>query len=129
MKAQFDIIGRLVADAKFDKTRNDKDIAFLRVAVSERQKNKDGNWEDVTHYANITIFNARAISLLKATGVKGSMFNFMGQMTFASVKHADEFFDTYQLRVGNDDRVIPLDTKKREDNGANDGGFDGPIDA
>ena len=67
--------------------------------------------------------------MLPSTRVEEALIALPPQMTFASVKHADEFFDTYKLRVGNDDRVIPLDTKKREDNGANDGGFGGPIDA
>jgi single-strand DNA-binding protein len=54
------LVGNLGADPEVRTTQGGMAIASLRIATSERRKDKDGNWADHTEWHRVTLFGRDA---------------------------------------------------------------------
>jgi single-strand DNA-binding protein len=54
------LVGNLGADPEVRTTQGGMSIANLRIATSERRKDKDGNWSDHTEWHRVTCFGKMA---------------------------------------------------------------------
>ena len=76
------IQGRLGNDAKILKTKNDKPYARLSVAVSESWKDKDGEWQERTHWVPVVTFQEGLIEkVLKEKAKKGAEVVIQGEVS------------------------------------------------
>lgn len=54
------LIGNLGADPEVRSTAGGTAVATLRIATTERRKDKDGNWSDHTEWHNVVVFGRTA---------------------------------------------------------------------
>ena len=54
------LIGNLGADPEIKYAANGNPIANLRLATSERRKNREGEWEDTTEWHRVVMFGKQA---------------------------------------------------------------------
>ena len=66
------ITGNLTRDPELRATASGTPVLTFSVAVNDRRKNADGQWEDVANYIDCTMFGSRAesVSRYMAKGVK-----------------------------------------------------------
>lgn len=50
------LVGRITQDAELKETRNGNQLATFAVAVSERMRNSDGEWDEKTHFFDCVRF-------------------------------------------------------------------------
>lgn len=74
------LIGRLGKDPEMRRTTDDKDVATLTLATSERWKGKDGTNQEKTEWHRLVAFDKLA-SIMGQYLVKGSMIYVEGKIT------------------------------------------------
>ena len=74
------LIGNLGADPESRTTPNGACVANLRVATSERRKDKDGGWTDHTEWHRVSVFGKTAENVGKFLH-KGSKVGVEGRLT------------------------------------------------
>jgi len=65
MKNLVILIGNLGADPEGRSTQGGSTVANLRIATSERRKDKDGNWQDHTEWHRVVAFGKTAENAIK----------------------------------------------------------------
>jgi single-strand DNA-binding protein len=113
------LVGRLGADPETRTTQGGMVIANLRLATDDRQKDKDGNWTNVTEWHRVAVFGKQAENVARYCK-KGKQLYVEGRIKTRK----------YQDRDGNDkyateivaDTVRFLGGGGREEGG---GGYEG----
>lgn len=78
------ISGNLTRDAELRATSGGTSVLSFSVAVNDRRKNQQtGQWEDVPHFVDCTMFGARA-DKLAAHLVKGTKVAIEGKLRYSS---------------------------------------------
>lgn len=102
------LCGRLGADPDLRGT-----VLKLRLATTERRKDKDGNWSDHTEWHSVVVFGKRAEALSRLLG-KGSRILVEGKLRTSSwekdgQKHykTEVAADDVELLDGRQDRDTP----------------------
>lgn len=73
------LVGNLGADPEIKTTNSGMQIGNLRLATTERKKDKDGNWTDHTEWHRVTCFDRTAENVGKFTR-KGSQLYIEGRI-------------------------------------------------
>jgi single-strand DNA-binding protein len=76
------ITGNLTRDAELKTTQGGTAILDLSVAVNDRVKGNDGQWEDRPNFIDCTLFGARAEGLAKYLA-KGSKVTIEGKLRWS----------------------------------------------
>lgn len=75
------LLGHLGADAEFRATAGGMAMANLRLATSERRKDKNGEWGEHTEWHSVTVFGKSAEWMEKdGTGKKGALCHVKGRI-------------------------------------------------
>lgn len=111
-------IGNLGFDPEVKTMQNGKEVANLRLAVTERWKDKaSGERKEKTEWVRVTIFNENLVNVAKQYLNKGSKIYIEGQMQTRKWTNKDgqEQYSTEIVLQGFDSRLIMLDGKKQEE--------------
>lgn len=83
------ISGNLTRDPDMRQTASGMEILKLGVAVNDRAKNKDGEWEDVPNFFDVTVFGKRA-STLSGRLAKGAKVHISGRLKWSQWEKGGE---------------------------------------
>lgn len=106
------VTGNLTRDAELRTTQNGNAILRGGVAVNERRKNNEGNWEDYANFVDFVIWGRRAESLAQYL-TKGTKVAIKGRLHYSSWQ-ADDGSKRSKLEVVVDD----IDLMSRGNQGA-----------
>ena len=73
------LIGNLGADVEVRSTQSGMSVGNIRMATSERRKDKDGNWSDHTEWHRVTLFGKTADNAARFLS-KGSQVYIEGKL-------------------------------------------------
>ena len=79
MLNRVELIGNLGADAEVTNLENNRKVANFSLATTSSFKNKDGNWEKITDWHRISVFNPSDFVLQKAL-LKGNLVRIEGAL-------------------------------------------------
>ncbi len=116
------LVGNLGADPESRTANTGTMIAKLRIATTERQKDKEGNWSDHTEWHRVVVFGRTAENASKYLK-KGRQVYVEGVLRTSKYTDKDgvERFSTEI--IGNDLRFLGSGGGERQDRG--DGGYGG----
>lgn len=77
------ISGNLTRDAELRETRGGYSVATFGMAVNERRKNSNGEWEDYANFIDCTLFGKRAEALAQYL-TKGLKVTVEGKLHYSS---------------------------------------------
>ena len=114
------IIGNLGADPELRYTPSGKAVANLRVAVNDRYRGQDGEWQEETHWFRVEVWEQaaeRAAEQLR----KGHKVYAEGQLRPREFEGNDG-----QKRTSLEIRFARVLSLERRDRDASEGGYSGP---
>lgn len=76
------ISGNLTRDAELRKTGGGMSVLGFRVAVNDRRRNQQGEWEDYANFIDCTMFGNRAEALSRYLG-KGTKVAIEGKLRYS----------------------------------------------
>ena len=82
------ITGNLTRDAEIRATQSGTQVANFGVAVNDRRRNQQGNWEDVPNFIDCVLFGARAQALSQRL-LKGQKVAVEGKLRYSSWQAQD----------------------------------------
>ena len=82
------ISGNLTRDAELNQTRGGTAVCKFGVAVNERRKNQNGEWEDYANFVDCTLFGRRADALAQYL-TKGTKVAIEGRLRYSSWQDKD----------------------------------------
>lgn len=82
------ITGNLTRDAEIRATQSGTQVANFGVAVNDRRRNQQGNWEDVPNFIDCVLFGARAQTLSQRL-LKGQKVAIEGKLRYSSWQAQD----------------------------------------
>lgn len=77
------ISGNLTRDAELRRTQSGNAVMSLGVAVNERRKNPQGEWEDYANFVDCSMFGSRAEKIAGFL-VKGTKVSIQGKLRYSS---------------------------------------------
>ena len=113
-----EFIGNLGADPEVRTIQSGDKIVNLRVAVSDRWKDKNsGEWKEVTEWVNVAIFNQPLANLAERSLKKGSKVYLSGALRTRkwSDQSGNEKFATEVVLQAYRGELIPLDPRQQSD--------------
>ena len=96
------LTGNLTRDAESRTTHGGMTIVSASLAVNDRRKNQNGEWEDVANYVDCVIFGKRGEALRQYL-VKGSKVAIEGKLRYSSWEDRDTGKKRSKLEVVVDD--------------------------
>jgi single-strand DNA-binding protein len=120
------LVGNLGADPETRTTQGGMMIANLRIATSERRKDKDGNWADHTEWHRCTAFGKTAENAAKFLK-KGKQVYIEGSLRTTKFQDKETGKDRYSTEVVVNDLRF-LGSKEGGSRGGESGGFGGGDD-
>jgi len=118
-KAQ--LIGNLGKDAETSFTTSNLSVTKFTVATTHSRKTKDGNWENLTTWHNITAFGLNDFTKDKLK--KGAKVYIEGRIEHQSYEKDGQTKYYTSILVNNFDGIIPLDKRDDSSSGSSsDGG-------
>lgn len=124
------ISGNLAKDATLRQTNSGNAVANFTVAVNDRYRTPDGQWDDYTNWIDCTLFGNRANALHKYL-TKGTKVALEGSLRWSTWN--DRETGAQRSKVGI--TVSELEFMSRNNNNNNDhgdggdGGYNAPADA
>lgn len=82
------ISGNLTRDPELRATPSGQQVLTFGVAVNDRRRNQQGEWEDVPNYVDCVVFGSRAEALSKHLS-KGSKVAIEGKLRYSSWETKD----------------------------------------
>lgn len=82
------ISGNLTRDPELRATPSGQQVLTFGVAVNDRRRNQQGEWEDVPNYVDCVVFGSRAEALSKYLS-KGSKVAIEGKLRYSSWETKD----------------------------------------
>lgn len=113
------ISGNLTRDMEVRTTQGGMAIGRFGVAVNERRKNQNGEWEDYANFVDVVMFGKRAESLAQYL-TKGVKVAVKGRLHYSSWQ-AQDGTKRSKLEVVVDD--IDLMSRQGASNGSSGGGY------
>lgn len=113
------ISGNLTRDAELRTTPSGTSIASFGVAVNDRRRNQNGEWEDYANFIDCTMFGRRAEAIAQYL-TKGTKVAIEGRLHYSSWEDRN----TGQRRSKVDVTVDELEFMSSRNSGGN-GGYDG----
>ena len=78
-RASFELIGN-VGTLEIKPTRNDRKLAILSIATSERWKAENGDWNEKTYWHRVVVFAPAKVKLIESAVQKGTRLRLVGQI-------------------------------------------------
>lgn len=131
MLNQMNMIGNLGADPDIRTLNSGDRVASLRVALTERWKDKSGERKERTEWVSVSIYSQGLISVVEQYLTKGSKVFIQGKLQTRKWqdKSGNDRYTTEVVLNGFDAKLVMLDGKKDGDRGAGDRGGGGRYDA
>lgn len=117
-------IGNLGADPEIRSFQNGGRVANLRIAVTEKWKNKDGEKQERTEWVSIAIFTEGLVGVVERFLKKGSKVYIEGKLQtrkWQDQSGADRY-STEVVLQGLGGALVMLDGKRSDDGGGSDWG-------
>lgn len=122
MLNQVNIIGNLGADPEIRSTQSGGKIANLRIAVTEKWKDRDGGQKERTEWVSVAVFSDGLVGVIERFLRKGSKVYVSGKLQTRKWqdKEGNDRFSTEVVLQGFDAKLIMLDgpTGQKQDNPA-----------
>lgn len=126
------ISGNLTRDPELRATGSGMPVVKLGLAVNDRRKNSDGEWEDVPNYFDVVMFGQRADSITRFLS-KGSKIAVEGKLRWSQWTTTDGdkrskveiIADDVEFMSSRNDHAGAPVVKKDYDEAAREMGFDG----
>lgn len=94
------VTGNLTRDAELKVLASGTNLLQFSVAVNDRRKNAQGEWEDYANFFDCTMFGARAAAL-GAYMVKGTKVGIEGKLHWSSWEHEGQKRSKVDITVDN----------------------------
>jgi single-strand DNA-binding protein len=78
-RASFELIGN-VGKLEIKPTRNDKRLAIISIATSERWKTESGDWNEKTYWHRVVVFASAKVALIEKAVIVGTRLRLVGQI-------------------------------------------------
>jgi single-strand DNA-binding protein len=78
-RAQFELIGN-VGKLEIKPLKDDKKLAIVSLATSERWKTDGGDWNEKTYWHRVAVFAPAKVALIESAVQKGTRLRLVGQI-------------------------------------------------
>lgn len=125
MLNQMTMIGNLGADPEIKSTRSGDRVANLRVALTERWKDRNGERKERTEWVSVVIWSEGLVNVVENYLRKGSKVYIQGKLQTRKWQDKDgnDRYTTEVVLQGFDAKLVMLDGKK--DGDSRGGGYGG----
>ena len=105
------LTGNLTRDPEMRRTQGGMSIMTLGIAVNDRRKNNQGEWEDVPNFIDCTMFGSRAESLSNYLS-KGSKVAIDGKLRYSTWERDGQKRSKIEVIVDDLELLTPKNQQK-----------------